>query len=62
MKVTTDLEKQVEKLSSRNVKLAGLLQESRDKLQQMFAEVNALSEPASTYGCLLYTSPSPRDA
>lgn len=53
MKVTTDLEKQVEKLSSRNVKLAGLLQESRDKLQQMLAEVNALSEPASTYGVFL---------
>ena len=53
MNVTTDLEKQVEQLSSRNVKLAGLLQESRDKLQQMLAEVNALSEPASTYGLFL---------
>ncbi|HAT1170731.1 proteasome ATPase [Corynebacterium striatum] len=50
---TADLKRQIDQLVERNTKLASLLQDSRNKLQQMLAEVNALSEPASTYGVFL---------
>ena len=50
---TADLKRQIDQLAERNTKLASLLQDSRNKLQQMLAEVNALSEPASTYGVFL---------
>ncbi|MDY5840649.1 MAG: proteasome ATPase [Corynebacterium camporealensis] len=53
MNDVTQLRRQVAQLAERNTKLAALLQESRDKLQQLFAEVNQLAEPASTYGVFL---------
>ena len=45
--------RQIEQLAERNAKLAALLKDARTKLQQMLAEVDALAEPASTYGVFL---------
>ena len=58
MDQATDYKRQVNQLAARNQKLAGLLKESRVKLEQLFAEVNALAEPASTYGVFLGYSPT----
>ncbi|MDO5031590.1 proteasome ATPase [Corynebacterium sp.] len=56
---TAALRRQIDQLSERNTRLAALLQESRDKLQQMLADVNELSQPASTYGVFLgYAAPA----
>src|SRR5690625_3770692 len=46
----SELRVQVRKLSERNSSLASLLQSSRNKLQQLAADVNELAEPASSYG------------
>ena len=48
-----ELRVQVRKLSERNSSLASLLQDSRNKLQQLSADINELSEPASSYGIFL---------
>ena len=53
MDEATDYKRQISQLAARNQKLAGLLKESRGKLEQLFAELNALAEPASTYGVFL---------
>ena len=58
MDEATDYKRQVSQLAARNQKLAGLLKESRVKLEQLFAELNALAEPASTYGVFLGYSPN----
>ncbi|WP_408931461.1 proteasome ATPase [Corynebacterium sp. YSMAA1_1_D6] len=49
----TQLRRQIDQLSERNTKLAALLKDARVKLQQLLAEVDALAEPASTYGVFL---------
>ena len=49
----TQLRRQMDQLSERNTKLAALLKDARVKLQQLLAEVDALAEPASTYGVFL---------
>ena len=43
MDEATDYKRQVSQLAARNQKLAGLLKESRVKLEQLFAELNALA-------------------
>ena len=58
----SELRVQVRKLSERNSSLASLLQDSRNKLQQMAADVNELAEPASTYGIFLGYSGRPHDS
>ena len=58
MDEATDYKLQIIQLAARNQKLAGLLKESRGKLEQLFAELNALAEPASTYGVFLGYSPT----
>lgn len=47
------LQAKVHKLSARNEELAQLLQTSRDRLARFSADINALAEPASTYGAFL---------
>lgn len=54
-----ELARQNRELSSRNRKLAELLKTSRDKLNDLYAKVEELNEPASTYG--IYLAPAPRD-
>lgn len=44
-------------LGSRNAKIAELLKASRDKLDELNARLDALAEPPSTYGTLLYAGP-----
>ena len=56
---TRELRRQISQLADRNAKLAELLKDSRDKLGQLAADVNALAEPASTYGTFLGYSPTP---
>ena len=46
-------------ISERNTKLAELLKSSRDKLNSLYAQVEALGEPASTYG--IYLEPASQD-
>src|SRR5699024_11129382 len=58
----SELRVQVRKLSERNSSLASLLQDSRNKHQQMAADVNELAEPASTYGIFLGYSDRPHDS
>lgn len=48
-----DLQRKNRELSSRNEKLAELLKTSRDKLNDLYAKVEELGEPASTYGIFL---------
>lgn len=48
-------------LAARNKKLAELLKASRDQLDRLSAEVDALSEPASSYGVYLQAAPSRSD-
>ncbi|MHA2788974.1 proteasome ATPase [Corynebacterium sp. S7] len=57
-----DLQRQVQSLSSRNAKLAQLLKQSRDQLKDLHAQVDALGEPASTYGIYLSGSNRGREA
>lgn len=57
-----ELKRQVQALSSRNAKLAELLQTSRDKLSSLYAEIDMLAEPASTYGIYLAGSNRGREA
>lgn len=56
---TRELRRQISQLADRNAKLAELLKDSRDKLGQLAADVNALAEPASTYGTFLGYSQTP---
>jgi len=49
----TALRREIQTLSSRNAKLAQLLKSSRDKLKDLSAQIDALGEPASTYGIFL---------
>ena len=58
----TQLRRQIDQLSERNTKLAALLKDARVKLQQLLAEVDALAEPASTYGVFLGYSGRPHDS
>ncbi|OFT62699.1 proteasome ATPase [Corynebacterium sp. HMSC05E07] len=58
----TQLRRQMDQLSERNTKLAALLKDARVKLQQLLAEVDALAEPASTYGVFLGYSGRPHDS
>ena len=54
----SELKAQNRALSARNKQLAELLKSSRDKLQDLNAQVEALGEPASTYG--IYLAPARR--
>lgn len=54
-----DLKRKNQELGSRNAKLAELLKSSRDNLNDLYAKVEELGEPASTYG--IYLCGSPRD-
>ncbi|APT92529.1 ATPase AAA [Corynebacterium phocae] len=58
MSEVPQLKRQVEQLSARNTKLAGLLQQSRAKLGELASELNELAEPASTYGVFLSYAPT----
>ena len=53
------LKREKQELGARNQKLAELLKSSRDKLNSLYAQVEALGEPASTYG--IYLEPATRD-
>ncbi|MCQ4627165.1 proteasome ATPase [Corynebacterium sp. CCUG 65737] len=53
-----ELKQQNQALSARNKQLAEMLKVSRDKLKDLSAQVEALSEPASTYG--IYLAPARR--
>ncbi|SIS41604.1 proteasome-associated ATPase [Corynebacterium appendicis CIP 107643] len=53
-----ELKAQNRALSARNKQLAELLKSSRDKLQDLNAQVEALGDPASTYG--IYLAPARR--
>ncbi|AKK11086.1 proteasome ATPase [Corynebacterium uterequi] len=48
-----ELKREVRALGLRNTKLAEMLKASRDRLAQMNAQVEALAEPASTFGVVL---------
>ena len=52
-----ELKRKNRDLGSRNEKLAELLKISRDKLNDLYAKVEELNEPASTYG--IYLAPAP---
>lgn len=56
------LQREIRTLGSRNAKLAQLLKASRDRLKDLSAQVDALAEPASTYGVYLGGSDSGPDA
>ena len=54
-----ELSRQVERLSTRNSQLVGLLKDSRDRLQQLSAQLDDLADPASGYGVFLgYSDPT----
>lgn len=48
-----DLKREVRTLGARNAKLAALLKSSRDKLKDLNLQLEAIAEPASTYGIYL---------
>ncbi|WJY97576.1 proteasome ATPase [Corynebacterium fournieri] len=54
-----DLKRKNRELGSRNEKLAELLKNSRDRLNDLYAKIEELNEPASTYG--IYLAPAARD-
>lgn len=54
-----DLQRKNRELGTRNEKLAELLKTSRDKLNDLYAKVEELNEPASTYG--IFLDHAPRD-
>jgi proteasome-associated ATPase len=56
------LQRELQTLSSRNAKLSQLLKASRDRLKDLSAQVDALAEPASTYGVYLGAGEGGRDA
>ena len=60
LRESAELKRHIEQLSTRNTKLAGLLHEARTKLGELAADLNALAEPASTYGTFLRYSGAPR--
>lgn len=62
MTEAAELKAQIESLAQRNTRLAALLKDSRDKLSVMAADLNALAEPASTYGTFLGYSGKPWDS
>lgn len=57
-----ELKRENQAMSSRNKKLAELLKASRDKLTDLYAQLEALEEPASTYGVFLGASPKGMEA
>ncbi|WP_257158228.1 proteasome ATPase [Corynebacterium cystitidis] len=57
-----ELKRTNQSLSSRNAKLAQLLRQSRDQLQDLHAQIDALGEPASTYGIFLAGSHRGKEA
>ncbi|AQQ15245.1 Proteasome-associated ATPase [Corynebacterium glaucum] len=57
-----ELKRENRAMSERNTKLAELLKSSRDKLNLLYAQVEALGEPASTYGIFLEDSPRGMEA
>ncbi len=57
-----DLNRKIQALNSRNAKLAQLLKGSREKLRDLSAQIDALAEPASTYGVFLDHRGAGRDA
>lgn len=59
---TTSLKRELQTLGTRNAKLAQLLKASRDKLQDLQGQIDALAEPASTYGVFLDHGEKGRDA
>lgn len=54
----TSLRRHIEQLSTRNTRLAGTLQTARDRLSELNAQLEAIAEPASTYGVFLGHSTS----
>lgn len=48
-----ELKRENQSMGARNKKLAELLKASRDKLNDLYAQLEALEEPASTYGIFL---------
>ncbi|MCP1387052.1 proteasome ATPase [Corynebacterium sp. TA-R-1] len=57
-----ELKRENQAMSARNKKLAELLKSSRDKLNSLYAQVEALGEPASTYGIYLGPASNPMEA
>ncbi|QGU07400.1 Proteasome-associated ATPase [Corynebacterium occultum] len=57
-----DLQRELKTLTARNAKLAQLLTASKKKLQELNAQIDALAEPASTYGIFLKSSGFGNDA
>ena len=57
-----ELQRENRSLGERNRKLAELLKASRDKLDDLYAQVDALGEPASTYGVYLAPGGKPGEA
>lgn len=62
MTEVAELKAQIDSLAQRNARLAALLKDSRDKLAAMAADIEALAEPASTYGTFLGYSGKPWDS
>ncbi|MDY5785726.1 MULTISPECIES: proteasome ATPase [unclassified Corynebacterium] len=56
------LRRENQDLTSRNSRLAELLKASRDKLTDLYAQIEELEEPASTYGVYLSSSGNDIDA
>ncbi|MBZ8177777.1 proteasome ATPase [Corynebacterium poyangense] len=59
---TTKLRRDLNAARARNVKLADLLKEARDRLKDLSAEIDDLAEPVSTYGIFLEFANHRRDA
>ncbi|MGP6173207.1 proteasome ATPase [Corynebacterium sp. A21] len=57
-----DLQRELKTLTARNAKLAQLLTASKKKLQELNSQIDALAEPASTYGVFLKSSGFGNDA
>lgn len=57
-----ELKRENQALGARNKKLAELLKSSRDRLNDLYAQVEALGEPASTYGIYLGGAPKSGEA
>lgn len=59
---TASLQRDLQAARARNAKLAELLKESRDRLKDLHAEIEALAEPVSTFGIFLCFDEYRRDA
>ncbi|MDO5077401.1 proteasome ATPase [Corynebacterium sp.] len=59
---TAELQRRIDQLGARNVKLAELLKASRDKLAILQEELEQLADPPSTYGTYLEPSQGGRTA